>query len=149
MNFMCDINWIELIIGAAIGFIIAVLYDEYKTSYRNKKLKNTYSHMVGNFKSYDDKDNKIEKSIARIVYKEENLLEIEVKYQTGSWQGIIRMDTTLFGTLSFSSNDEKKIDMGIKTIVYNKSHNSITMIPETYYLISEIPQYNKETFYKV
>ena len=149
-EFLNSLNWAELIIGAIlgalIGFFIALLWDSYIICKKNKLEKSKYSFLVDNYIS--KYENGTLKAEAEITYIKDNILKITVKHDTRTWKGTILMSTTEFGNVSFSYSDEPE-NVGMKLLVLSADCNSFTLIPEIYYMISKELKFDKEVYRRI
>lgn len=136
------IDWASSIVGAMIGFTLAIGYEKYSVWTKKARQRNQYLELIGSYES--DRDTKLK--IIEVTYLKGDFLKVctvvknigEGK-RTEIWDGEIKMETLNYGVagITFKEHQNPKFleTVDLKTFVFNRNRRSFTAF-----------SYNKEDY---
>lgn len=137
------IDWASSIVGAILGFALAIGYEKYSAWTKKARQRNQYLELIGSYES--DKDTNL-KIIAEVTYFKGDFLRVStIVKNIGEgklieiWDGEIKMETLNYGVagITFKEHQNPKFleTVDLKTFVFNRDKRSFTAF-----------SYNKEDY---
>lgn len=142
-SIISSIDWTSSIVGAMLGFILAMTYERYSVVRKKTRQRNQYLELIGSYKSGKDPNLEI---IAEVTYLKGNFLRVNTTVKnigegkvSEIWDGEIKMETLSYGIagIIFKEHHNPKFlkTIDLKTFVFDRDRPSFTAF-----------SYNKEDY---
>lgn len=133
-SYISSIDWISAIVGAGVGFILAILYEQYTVCRKRSRQRNQYFELTGSYKSNNNSNLEI---IAEVTYLRGDFLRvrtivknIEDGKMSEIWEGEIKMETLNYGIagIIFREHHNSKFlkTIDLKTFIFNRDRKCFT-----------------------
>lgn len=142
-SIISSIDWASSIVGAMLGFTLAITYEHYSVIRKKTRKRGQYIELIGSYKS--DKDSSLE-IIAEITYLKGDFLRVSTIVKnigegkvSEIWDGEINMETLSYGIagIIFKEHHNPKFlkTIDLKTFVFDRDRKCFTVF-----------SYNKEDY---